>query len=55
METKRSTLTKMGDTLIKAFELAESFNDMTDKLKKTRENIEEQIRLKKEKIYYSKV
>ena len=27
METKRSTLTKMGDTLIKAFELAESFKN----------------------------
>ena len=27
METKRSTLTKMGDKLIKAFELAESFNN----------------------------
>ena len=27
METKRSTLTKMGDKLIKAFELAESFKN----------------------------
>ena len=27
METKRSTLTKMGDRLIKAFELAESFKN----------------------------
>ena len=27
METKRSTLTKMGDKLIKAFELAQSFKN----------------------------
>ena len=32
METKRSTLTKMGDKLIKAFELADSFNKRKETL-----------------------